>query len=221
MRRVLDGLLSKKIASLRKPYGFDSPDWIDSLLNEIEAIQLEWKNYKETFGIGTSIDELSKDQFDLNHDKKWKAIFLYGYSFYNTNEIVHFPRTVDFIRKHEKSITLTMFSTTVPSKHIPAHQGNNHGVLRLQIGLDIPNPEKCVLRVEDKKVNLKEKEIFIFDDTFEHELKNDSDANRTVLIIDYYKPLPFFYSILNKRKIRQISKSDYIQSVLTKMKIDI
>ena len=217
MLRFLDQLLSKKLSKLRKPYGFNMPVWCEPFLKEIESIQEEWKQYKKTSGEGVFIDELSKDQELLNEDKKWKALFLYGYSFLNEKELIHFPETAKLIQNNLDEITLVMLSTTESGKHIPAHTGNNHGVLRLQIGIDIAEPEKCSLRVEDKTVQLKEKEIFIFDDTFEHELENNSNSNRTVLIIDYYKPLPFLYRVLNKRKIAEIAKSDYVQSVINKI----
>jgi len=217
MLRILDQLLSKKLAKMRKPHGFDMPVWCGFFLNEVENIQMEWKQYKEKIGEGVFIDELSKDQELLNEDKKWKALFLYGYSFLNEKELMHFPETAKLIQNNLDEITLVMLSTTESGKHIPAHTGNNHGVLRLQIGIDITEPEKCSLRVEDKTVQLKEKEIFIFDDTFEHELVNNSNSNRTVLIIDYYKPLPFLYRVLNKRKIAEIAKSDYVQSVIKKI----
>jgi len=217
MLRFLDQLLSKKLSKLRKPYGFNMPVWCGPFLKEIESIQEEWKQYKKTRGEGVFIDELSKDQELLNEDKKWKALFLYGYSFLNEKDLIHFPETAKLIQNNLDEITLVMLSTTESGKHIPAHTGNKYGVLRLQIGIDIADPEKCSLRVEDKTVHLKEKEIFIFDDTFEHELENNSNSNRTVLIIDYYKPLPFWYRVLNKRKIAEIAKSDYVQSVINKI----
>lgn len=211
-------LLENKITQIRKPYGFDTPEWCKDFLNQIEYIQQEWKTYRLNRDAGTPIDELSKDQESLNTDKKWKSVLLYGYGYSNDKELVHFPVTAGIIKAHQEQLTLVMFSITEAGKHIPPHHGNNSGVLRLQIGIDIPEPDQCTLRVEDKKVALKEKEIFIFDDTFEHELMNSSQSHRAVLIIDYYKPLPFLYRILNKRKIAKIAQSNYVQSVINKIK---
>ena len=47
MLRILDQLLSKKLAKMRKPHGFDMPVWCGSFLNKVENIQMEWKQYKE------------------------------------------------------------------------------------------------------------------------------------------------------------------------------
>ena len=43
-----------------------------------------------------------------------------------------------------------MFSTLESGKEIKPHKGNNHGVLRIQLGIDIPEPDKCGLKVEEK-----------------------------------------------------------------------
>lgn len=219
MLAVLENLLTRKIKGLRRPYDHPVQEWCKEFEVHIDEIQSEWKQYVKKFqSYGLPIDDLSKEQRSLNEDKKWKSLFLFGYSHFNEKELIHFPRTAELIWKHKHRVTLAMFSTTEAGKHIPAHTGNNSGVLRVQIGVDISDPEGCVLRVEDKKIQLKEKEIFIFDDTFEHELINDSQSNRTVLIIDYYKPLPFFYHVLNKKKISGIAKSDYVHSVVNKIK---
>lgn len=216
--KLWDNILSKKIAKIRKPYGYSLPDWGNDFLSQLDKIQEEWMSYRDKNKSGTPIDELSKDQISLNEDKKWKSLFLYGYTFFNQKEVNHFPITTELIKKNTDKITLVMFSTTEAGKHIPAHKGNNQGVLRLQIGIDISEPEKCLLRVEDKNIYLREKDFFIFDDTFEHELINKSSSERTVLIIDYYKPLSWFYHLLNRKKMNKIATSDYVQSVLTKLK---
>lgn len=85
------------------------------------------------------------------------------------------------------------------------------------MGIDVEYPEQCFLRVEDKKYYLKEMEFFVFDDTFEHELFNNSSSHRTVLIIDFFKPLPWFYDRINRKEIKKAQKSDYIQSVIKKL----
>ncbi len=210
-------LLHKKLKKSSSPIGFETPFWVQSFLENFEIIQREFENYKLNCNSGDLIDGISNDQRELNLDKKWRAIFLYGYNFFNKRQKDFFPKTFEIIEKHRNKINLVMFSTTEPGKHIPPHKGNNYGVLRLQIGVDIAEPNMCTLRVDNKQIHLYEKEIIIFDDTFEHELKNESNSNRTVLIIDYYKPLPIFYHILNILNNRKISKSKYVKDVIKKL----
>lgn len=203
---------------IRIPYGHDLPGFIDFLQSKFEEMQNEWEVYKmQHESLGIAIDELSKEQVELNKDKKWKSLFLFGYGHMNNSLAKEFPTLFEFIKKYKKQINLVMISTSEGGKHIPPHKGNNHGVLRMQMGIDVEYPEQCFLRVEDKKYYLKEKEFFVFDDTFEHELFNNSSSHRTVLIIDFFKPLPWFYDRINRKEIKKAQKSDYIQSVIKKL----
>ena len=218
MNSFLKRILLNKIQKIRVPYGIEQPDWAKDFLKKAPLIQKEWKDYLVNFGPGRQFDEISKDQIELNRDKKWEVVIVYGYSFFNQKELNHFPTLAELIKKHSSHLTLAMFSTTRAGKTIPQHHGNNHGVNRIQIGIDIADPDNCFLRVEDKKIFLKEKKMTIFDDTFEHELVNKSKHDRTVLIIDFYKKLPLFYHLINKRMNTEIGESDYAQSVFKKIK---
>lgn len=213
----LKKLLLKKIQKIRIPYNIAQPYWANDFLENAELIQKEWEDYLIKFGPGRQFDEISKDQIELNVDKKWEVVIVYGFSFFNEKELVHFPVLNKLIKKHCQYLTLVMFSTTRANKTIPTHHGNNHGVNRIQIGIDITDTENCYLEVGDKRFFLKEKEMLIFDDTFNHKLVNSSRYNRTVLIIDFYKKLPLFYHLINKRMNIEIGESDYAKSVINKI----
>lgn len=190
------------------------PRFAGQLQTIFPAIQ---KHYVELINHNLSvirpIDEISVDQQLLNKDKKWKAAFLYAYGNYNNNVIDHFPELKELIRNND-SIQLVLFSTLEPGKHIPPHKGRNIAVNRLQLGVDIKDPEHTVLRVADVEVRLHEGELFVFDDTFEHEAENKSAENRTVLIIDYAKKVPFLLRPLQKRYLYGISNSSYISDAV-------
>lgn len=216
--RFLDMLLIKKNQNSRKPFGHKTPDSIKEFQENIDEIILEWKNYTESFSSsGEPIDEISKEQRYLNEDKKWKAIFLYVMGETNKHTEAYFSKTIQLAKKWEKDINLVFFSHLETGKHIPPHKGNNQYVLRCQIGIDICQPEKTGLRVNDKVVKLKEKELFIFDDTFEHEAWNYGETHRTVLIIDVQKKFSYFYNLINKYLLIRMKDTKYVQSVIKKL----
>ena len=80
-----------------------------------------------------------------------------------------------------------MFSKLEPGKEILPHYGKNIGVLRVQIGLDVPEPKLCGLQVEDKVFHLENKQVLVFDDTFKHAAWNRGTKDRTIIIIDFKK----------------------------------
>lgn len=215
---VFKFLLSRKNNKIRKPYGYDLSGAIQDFHQNAENIILEWKNYEsQNSNSILPIDEISVLQKELNLDKKWKAYFLFAGREYNVVAKTHFPITTQLIQKWKKDLNLVFFSNLEPGKHLQAHHGNNHGVIRTQIGIDIKDSEKTGLRVEDKVVQLKNKEIFTFDDTFEHEAWNNSEYNRVVLIIDTYKEFPTLYDLINKCEVKKINKTKHVRSAIEKM----
>lgn len=84
------------------------------------------------------------------------------------------------------NVTLAGFSRLAPHTHIPAHTGWAKNELRLHLGLVVP--PKCRLRVGQEIKPGQAGDCLIFEDTTEHEAWNDSDAVRTVLLLDFLKP---------------------------------
>jgi predicted metal-binding protein len=216
---MLKQLLNKENRKRRKPYGHHATDVVLDFQDSMSPIIKEWKDFQNVTNVGAiQIDELSEEQIHLNEDKKWKALFLFVYGEPNPTILAQFPEISKLIRRWKDEITLVFFSIMEPGKHIPPHEGNNHGVLRMQFGIDIPEPEKTGLKVSDKVINLRNQEVFIFDDTFTHEAWNNSSFSRTVLIIDIRKKYSYFYNILNKIDQNRIRNSDYVQTLLKNLK---
>jgi len=91
------------------------------------------------------------------------------------------------------------FSILSPDKHIPAHKGPFNGVLRYHLGLIVPEPkEKCRIRVHDQMKTWDEGQSLIFDDTYEHEVWNETAGFRVVLFVDFVRPIKFPFSLFNK-----------------------
>ncbi len=213
---ILRKILLTQNKKIRKPYGYLPSEAIRNVCENIDVIIDEWEKYSKV-KYTCPIDDISIDQKELNQDKKWKAAFLFVYGEFNSDAEIHFPQTMKIIKNWSKEIKLVFFSKLEAHKHIPAHHGNNFGVIRNQIGINILFPEKTGLRVADKTVQLKKKELFIFDDTFEHEAWNNSETDRVVLIIDTCKKFSYLYNVINKFLLKKLKKTNYIQSVIKKI----
>ncbi len=88
-------------------------------------------------------------------------------------------------------MTTAMFSILSPRKHILDHRGPYKGVLRYHLGLIVPREaERCRIRVGEDIRHWEEGKSLIFDDTFNHEVWNDTDETRVVLFVDVLRPLP-------------------------------
>jgi aspartyl/asparaginyl beta-hydroxylase (cupin superfamily) len=107
------------------------------------------------------------------------------------------PETWRICQKIPGLITV-MFSIFEPGKHLPPHRGPYNGVLRLHLGLIVPEPRNQLgIRVEKEIYRWKEGEAVVFDDAYEHEAWNYTPHTRVVLFVDFRKPLRFPANFLN------------------------
>ena len=73
---------------------------------------------------------------------------------------------------------------------IPPHRGAWAGVLRLHLALMVPEPqEQCRIRIADQLHTWKEGRCLVFDDTYNHQVWNNTDGFRVVLFVDFERPL--------------------------------
>jgi ornithine lipid ester-linked acyl 2-hydroxylase len=158
-----------------------------------------------------NFQEISKDQIEITDDDRWKTLFLYGYGFEAKLGVEMCPRTAALMREIP-GMTTAMFSILSPRKHILAHRGPYKGVLRYHLGLIVPREARaCRIRVGDDIRHWEAGQSMVFDDTFDHEVWNDTDETRVVLFVDVLRPLPFPESAINRLIVKAIGFSPFVQ----------
>lgn len=141
--------------------------------------------------------EISSDVATISTDRDWKTFLLAGYGFRSERNIEMCPETWRILQNVPGLVT-AMFSIFEPGKHLPPHRGPYNGVLRLHLGLIVPEPhDRLGIRVGDQLCRWQEGRALIFDDAFEHEAWNKTDHTRVVLFVDFRKPLRFPANLLN------------------------
>jgi beta-hydroxylase len=86
------------------------------------------------------------------------------------------------------------------------------GLLRYHLGLIVPEPKQaCRIRVGNDFVHWEEGKSLLFDDTFHHEVWNDTEGQRAVLFMDVVRPFRFPMSFVNLLIIKLIGLSPYVQ----------
>jgi beta-hydroxylase len=98
-----------------------------------------------------------------------------------------------------------MFSILAPGKHVPAHRGPYNGVLRYHLGVDVP--DGCEIRIADQRRRWRDGASLVFDDSFDHEVRNNSTKPRCVVFADVERPLPWPLSALNQFILRRAAHS--------------
>ena len=80
------------------------------------------------------------------------------------------------------------FSLIDGHTHIPAHAGPTNGRLRAHLGLVVPKKGDIHMRIANQTVGWKPGQWTIIDDSFEHEIVNDSDGQRLIFLVDFMHP---------------------------------
>ena len=158
-----------------------------------------------------SFHELSPDQKRISVGDNWKVFVLYGFGYQSKRNCAFCPETVRLL-KQVMGLESAWFSILSPGYHIPAHRGVTKGLVRCHLGRDIPDERaKCVMRVADKTYQWQEGKCLVFDDTYEHEIWNDTPQPRAVLIFDFHRPMRLPARLLSHAFLFGVRRAAYVQ----------
>jgi beta-hydroxylase len=184
--------------------------WVGHIEENWTVIREEAEKLLEVQGELANFQDISKDQIEITDDDRWKTFFIYGYGFEAKLGVEMCPRTAALMREIPGMKT-AMISILSPRKHILDHRGPYKGVLRYHLGLIVPqDAEACRIRVGEDFRHWEEGSSMIFDDTFNHEVWNDTDETRVVLFVDVMRPLPFPESAINEGIVKAIGYSPFV-----------
>jgi aspartyl/asparaginyl beta-hydroxylase (cupin superfamily) len=189
-------------------------EWVEAIESKTEviteemkaALELEQDDFKPyiDYPPGTPTNQWH----ELNHSKRWSSYFLWLNGQPQQKHIQNCPETAKAISATSTAdidglCPNAMFSALAPHTHIPPHHGETNA--RLVVHLPLVVPENCSYRVGFEHRKWKVGELLIFDDSIEHEARNDSDKLRVVLIFDIWNPL---LSLAERDMVRALSAAN-------------
>lgn len=171
--------------------------WTQDVERDWRAIRVELDRVLTRQADLPGFHEISSDVATISQDRGWKTFLLAGYGFRSEANIKLCPNTWAVCQKIPGLITV-MYSILEPGKHLPPHRGPYNGVLRLHLGLIVPEPRDDLgIRVDKQLYRWQEGKAVVFDDAYEHEAWNRTPHTRVVLFVDFRKPLRFPANFLN------------------------
>ncbi len=191
--------LNLRYSKVGNPTVYDNAQfpWAAAVERAWPAIRTELERVLERQDDLPGFHEIATDVATISQDRRWKSFLLAAYGLRSEQAIRQCPQTWAAAQKIPGLIT-AMFSILEPGKHLPAHRGPYNGVLRLHLGLIVPQPrEQLGIRVGDRLCRWEEGRALIFDDAYEHEAWNDTADTRVVLFVDFVKPLRFPANVVN------------------------
>ena len=165
---------------------------VQRFLPEVAALERNWKAIRdEYYTIQDQIAPIKGDLFFKTFvpDHKWKRFYIKWYS-----PIAPAVRTqVPFVSNlldQNPNIQLAMFSILEPNAVIKPHRGLYNGALRVHLGLSCPSREDgCALTVNGETYGWEKGKCLVWDDTFVHQVVNNSNQNRVILFLDVKRPV--------------------------------
>jgi ornithine lipid ester-linked acyl 2-hydroxylase len=144
-----------------------------------------------------NVQDITVDAASITRDDSWKIFLFTAYGVRSARNCDLCPQTWSIVQRIP-GLRTAMFSILEPGKRIPPHRGPYNGVLRLHLGLVVPEPRDRVgIRIGPERRRWQEGQALIFDDAYEHEAWNETAHERVVLFIDFAKPLSFPANALN------------------------
>ena len=163
--------------------------WTDAIADHWRDIREEALAIYEHRDAIPPLREISPDHRGIVKDNAWRSFFLIGYGHRQEANIARAPRTAELVRQIP-GLNSAFFSILAPGSVITPHRGVTKAFITAHLGLVVPkDTDGLWMRVDDQRIGWREGEWTVFDDTYEHEVRNDTDETRIILLCQVERPL--------------------------------
>jgi len=159
-----------------------------------EEIRKEILGVMDSGGVLPKFHEIDDGQEYIsdNDGLAWSLLNLMMYNVWHKKNAKLCPKTTSLL-KNMKGVTGAYFSILAPGKHIPAHKGPYKGIVRYQLALKVPKNGECKIFVDGIPYFWTEGKSVLFDDTYTHEVVNNTTEHRVALLLDIKRKIPGFF----------------------------
>ena len=188
--------------------------WVPALEAEFDNIRRELASVLERPQDIPAFHQLSPDQKRISTGENWKTFAFYVFGIRLDENCARCPDTVRALERLP-GLQNAWFSILAPRYHIPPHRGPTRAVVRAHLALVVPQAaDQCWLRVDQEVRHWQEGRCLLFDDTYEHEVLNDTDEIRVVLFVDVDRPSDTIGRWFNRALLALVRSSAYVKDPL-------
>ena len=211
LRGIFDRLIASSSLVSNDPV-LDVRDfaWTQSLRANWQAIRDEAIAVALRGDASPSLATISPDHRAIAEVDKWRSFFLWGYGYRIDDNADRCPRTAALVEQIP-GLNSAFFSILAPGTHIPEHRGVTKGLITCHLGLIVPRDGDVRMRVHDRVVRWAEGETLVFDDTYDHEVWNDTAGTRVVLLVQFARPLRNPGKWLADKLLAVVRRSAFVQ----------
>lgn len=145
--------------------------------------------------IEREVSQLETDMFhaeaeNIRRTGRWEVMLLFEAGRIKADNCAKLPRLTELLQASPDVRTtagLIYLSRVKARTKIAAHRGGSNMRVRLHLGILIPEGD-CKLRVDQEVTGWTAGKCMVFDDFYEHEVWNNTDQDRLVLVVDLWHP---------------------------------
>lgn len=187
----------------------------ESIKKEVEDVINSGKSLPKFHEVDDGQDYISN-----NDGLSWSLLNLLLYGIWHKKNTELCPKTTSILKKI-KGVKSAYFSILDPGKHIPPHKGPYKGIIRYQLAISVPKKGECKIIVDDKDYFWKEGKSVLFDDTYTHEVVNNTKEHRIALLLDVKRKIPgVFMRLYDKFVFKLIQFLIILNNTFSKSKIN-
>ncbi len=143
----------------------------------------------------------------------WKRFYLKWYDDPLPSAEQFCPKTVELL-KSIPSVHGAMFAMLPAGGRLGAHRDPFAGSLRYHLGLRTANSDACWIDVDGIRYSWRDGEAVMFDETYVHAAKNETNVDRLILFCDVERPLKgWLPTAINRFIIHHLVKITATQNV--------
>lgn len=126
--------------------------------------------------------------FNTFFKRGWKRFYLKWYTEAHPSARELCPITTELVSRIP-SIKAAMFAELPARSHLGEHRDPYAGSIRYHLGLSTPNDDRCYIEVDGQKYSWRDGQAVIFDETYVHHARNDTNKTRIILFCDIERPM--------------------------------
>jgi beta-hydroxylase len=126
----------------------------------------------------------------------WSRFYLHWYGYTHHSARALCPKTVSILAR-VPSLNGAMFALLPPGSQLSRHADPMACSLRYHLGLATPNSDTCFINIDGRDHSWRDGKVLMFDETYLHYARNDSDQPRLILMCDINRPTNALGTLVN------------------------
>lgn len=126
----------------------------------------------------------------------WSKFYLNWYGHTHESALALCPNTVRLVNAIP-TVNGAMFTVLPPGAQLTRHLDPMAVSLRYHLGLSTPNTDNCFINVDGQSYSWRDGQAALFDVTYLHFARNETDTPRLILMCDVQRPLSFVGKAVN------------------------